>query len=369
MILGQKLDKSEIVALMRGGVLPRLVDSVAVNAPIPAVLAGEQHADEGGLAHAFIQSVRDPGARIGHERRRRDRIYVGAARGARELCPLVIPAIDVLHETRALLHLTGRQVLDHPCVVEPHVHARHAHVEQVIQVLAARDVRVEGHAPEGPGMHGEATAAHVIRPRDARARKGALHPPVELDALGPPPAGDAVLLGGIREGRTGLVVKVTALGKNGQPLACLMTQAVHGLLHEIGGEDHLVVVQEDHGVVPEDGGEGEPHVPDGAVAAQRDGLAAHVGRDRAHALHDRRRLVVGDERHVERGVLVDQGPHVPRDTVGLPLRAHQQHDDARYVANLLEGGEAPAKLGMGLGGSDEWSYAPGDRSSAESPAQ
>ena len=325
--------------------LARLVYPMAIDAPISAMFAGEQGADQRGLAHAVVQPIRDPRTRIRHERGGRDRCDVGSARGAGELGALVVPTVHVLHESRRMLGLVGWQMLDHPGVVEPHVHTGKAHVEQEVQVLTAGDKRVEGHAAKRSRVYGKATTAHVIRTRDARARKGALHPTVELDALGPPAAGKTVLLRGVGQRRAGLVVEVAALGEDGQALARLMPQAVQGLLQEIGGKHHFVVVQEHHGVMTENGGAGQAHVANGAIATQGHALATNLGRDRGNAVHDDRRLAVGDERHLERGMVLDDAADALGDALRELLGADEQHDDATAVPDLLEGCQAAIELG------------------------
>ena len=93
----------------------------------------------------------------------------------------------------------------------------------------------------------------------------------------------------------------------------------------------------------------QAHVADGAVAAQGHRLAPHVRGDLAHVLHDDRRLAVGDERDLERRVIVDHALHALGDAVRQPLGAYEQHDDAGKVANLLERGQAAVQLGTGRG--------------------
>ena len=83
-----------------------------------------------------------------------------------------------------------------PLVIKPHVVAKHTHVKEVIQVLAAGDKRVKGHTRKGAGVQGHQAAAHVVGARDAGARERLFHPTVELDALGPPTMADARLFRG-----------------------------------------------------------------------------------------------------------------------------------------------------------------------------
>ena len=73
----------------------------------------------------------------------------------------------------------------HPLVVEPDIRAIHAQIEHVVQVLAAGDPRVEGEAPERLLVNGQATAAHMVRARQARAAHGLGDPLVEGAALLP----------------------------------------------------------------------------------------------------------------------------------------------------------------------------------------
>ena len=119
----------------------------------------------------------------------------------------------------------------------------------------------------------------------------------------------------------------------------------------------------------ENGRAGKTHVAYGTVPSQRDSLSAHIGGYPAHSIHDERCLAIGDEGHVDRRVLIDDVPYAMRDALGLLLRTYQQHDDARKMTDLLERSQAAIKFGAGADRSDEWSYAPGDLSSAGPPAQ
>ena len=220
-----------------------------------------------------------------------------------------------------------RQVLDHPCVIKPHVIAKQTHVEQIIKILATGDKGVERHARKRPGMQGHAAAAHVVGPRDPRGREGLFHPTVELDALGPPALGDAGARG-IRQRRPLAIVKVTALGEDGQALARLRTKRVEGFLHEIRGEDHLVIVQKHHRVMAQDGGGCQTHVANGAVPAQRYGLALDLGRKLVHAVHDARGLDVGEKRDVKVGMMVENVLDTQRDVTRGRQGAYDKQDDA-----------------------------------------
>ena len=115
-------------------------------------------------------------------------------------------------------------------------------------------------------VQGEASAAHVVGARNARPRKGSLHPAIEFETLGPP-ARCGPRLGGVGHGRPGTIVKVTALGQNGNALSVLLPQGVEGLIHEIGAEHHLVVIQENDGVVPKNRRDGQTHISNSTVAA------------------------------------------------------------------------------------------------------
>ena len=267
-------------------------------------------------------------------------------RGKRQLGPLVVPTVHVLHKAwRALLGL-GRQVAHGPLVIEPHVVAKHAHVKEVVQVLASGDKRVKGHTGKGAGVQGHKAAAHVVGARDAGARERLFHPAVELDALGPPTMADTHLVRGSQRGSVA-IVEVPALDQNRQALARLLTQRVDRAFHKVGVDDGLIVVQKDNRVVAEHGGAGKPHVANGAVTAQAHALARALGRDLRHAVGNARCLGIGDHGDLERGVRVDDFAHAPGHIDRGRDRADHQKDDPRNVAHLLERGQAAVELGIG----------------------
>lgn len=195
-------------------------------------------------------------------------------------------------------------------------------------------------------MQGEQAAAHVVRPRDARAGERPAHPAVELDALGPP-AVRGIGLRGVRQRRALAVVEVAALGEDRQPLARLLAQGVQGLLHEIRTEHDLVVVQEDHAVVGEDARGGEAHVADGPVSAQGHRLARGARGDPVHAVADADGLALGEDRDGEGGMGAGDSADPLARGVRARRGAHHEHDDAADVARLLERGQAGVELGLG----------------------
>ncbi len=184
------------------------------------------------------------------------------------LAELVEPAEDVLEETRPLALRRRRQVAQVPLVVEPHVGAVHAQVQQVVQVLAARDPRVERRAHERRLVDGEAAAAHVVAARKPRPLHGVRDPGVERLALLPEMVVPLVLALG--EERPFGVEVVARLGEDGDALLGELAQPVHRLLEELGIVHHLVVVEEHHGIEAQRVGYRQPEVPDGAVAGEAD---------------------------------------------------------------------------------------------------
>ena len=101
--------------------------------------------------------------------------------------------------------------------------------------------------------------------------------------------------------------------------------------------------------MPQNRGDHQAHVADGAIPAQRDGLALHLGSDHVDGVLDDLGLAVADDERVEVGVhrtdAVDPGAR------GLHARRrrHQQDDHAQHATDLLERVEARLELGYGLG--------------------
>ena len=240
-----------------------------------------------------------------------------------------------------------RQVAHAPRAVKPHVVAVHAQVEQVVQVLAARDGGVEAHLAEHAGAHAEAAAAHVVGAADARAAQRAVHPLVELQAFGPP----AVLPPRARDGRVRGVVHVevaAALRGDLQALARGEPHAVHGVNQEVLVQGNLVVVQEDHHVVVEHGRDGQPHVADGAVAAKRNGIALEP----RHGPVDGRAYELGLRRaydqRVQPGVLAADAIDPRTCALHACGVAHKEHHDPEHAAHRVERREAGLELGQRL---------------------
>ena len=95
----------------------------------------------------------------------------------------------------------------------------------------------------------------------------------------------------------------------------------------------------------ENSGADQAHVANGAVAAQGHALATHLGRDRGDTVHDDRGLAVGDEGHLERGMVLDDSMDALGDALRELLGADEQHDNAADVPDLLEGSQAAIELG------------------------
>lgn len=206
--------------------------------------------------------------RVGLERGRLHLLKVDERSGVFQLAVLVEPPEDVLAETRALACGARGQVTQHPLVVEPDIRAVHAQVEHVVQILAAGDPRVKGEAPERLLVDGQAAAAHMVRARQARAAHGLGDPLVEGAALLPEAVVPLVLP--FREVGVLVVQIVPRLRHDGHALARELPEAVHGLFQEFRVVDHLVVVQEHHGVEAEHVGHEQAQIADGAVALKAD---------------------------------------------------------------------------------------------------
>ncbi len=197
------------------------------------------------------------------------------------------------------------------------------------------------------GINREATAAHVVRPRDARGLLSSGHPLVELGLLRPiaiaPPCGRLV---GIA--RIVAIEEVPRLGRDGQVLPCKKAQTVHGIQEEVLVEGDLVVVHEHHHVVAKDGGDHQAHVANGPIPTQRDGLAFHLWSDHVDGVLDHLCLAVADDERVEVGVprayAVDPRPCGIRTV----RRGDQQDHDTQHAAHLFQRGKAGLELGNGL---------------------
>ena len=155
------------------------------------MLPREERAHDGGLAHARVEFRRDPRTGIRHERGGRHRVEVVLTVRIGELRPFIIPAVHVLHKARGALFDRRGKMAHRPPVVEPDIETVQPKIEEVVEVLAARDERVERHTHVCAGMHGKASAAHIVGTRDARPAERPTHPLVEFHALCPPAVRDA----------------------------------------------------------------------------------------------------------------------------------------------------------------------------------
>ena len=78
-----------------------------------------------------------------------------------------------------------RTVRQRPLVVKPDVGTVHAQVEQIVQVFAAKDPRVEAQTAIRFAMQSQAATAYMVGAREARAGHGLADPIVERAALLP----------------------------------------------------------------------------------------------------------------------------------------------------------------------------------------
>ena len=317
------------------------------DAEVGHVVGSHNRAHERRLGNAAVELGRDPAPRVGHERVRRDLAKTRSIGTKGQLGTLVEPAVDVLEEAVGLVGRLGWEVARVPRAVKPEVEANEPQVKEVVEVLAAGNPRVEGRARVGFGMDGQAAAAGVVGTADARTREGAAHPGVELGPLGPP-AFPELCLALVGDVRAGLVDKVAGLGKQAQVLAGELAQAPDGLDEELARERDLVVVHEDHDVMPEQRRGHEAHVADGSIAAKRDGLAVHARAHLVDAAGDETRLRRTDDKRVERRVVTHDGVDAGARRGLGGGRRHEQDNGANHAANVIKRVEAAGKLWEGL---------------------
>ena len=221
-----------------------------------------------------------------------------------------------------------------PLVVEPDVGAVHTQVEHVVEVLAARDPRVERQALERLFVQRQTAAAHVVAARQARAAHGFRDHLVEGLALLPEMVVPLVLA--LRQVRPFRVEVEARLGQDGNALLRELAQAVHGLLQKVGVVDDLVVVQEHDRVEPEHVGQHQAEVAHRAVPRQADLLLQLAQAQLLHALLDERELRRSHNQRVQRGVAGDD-PLDLLDRLHLDGRlAHHEHENLPKTPHLLK---------------------------------
>ena len=312
------------------------------------MLAAGDGAAQGRAADAAVDLLGDPRGRIGLQGRGAHLTHADGLVAEAQLGHLVAPAVYVLLEAGRMRGGGRRHVLDAPVPVEPDVDSVHAQVEEVVEVLAAGDLGVEGDARVGVGRHGEAAAAQDVGPADTRTAQGVAHPLVELGAFGPETVAPA-RLALPRVGGALAVEEVARLGEDGQALAVGVAEAVDRLDQEVLVLHHLVVVQKDDHVVAEGGRHGKSHVADGTVPPQGQGLLLQVGRDVLDGAADRVGLGVADDHHAQVGVLAADALHAGTGAGGAGARRDQKDDYAQDAADFLEGGKAGLELGHRFG--------------------
>ena len=247
-----------------------------------------------------------------------------------DLALLVEPAERVLLEAAGGVGRLGRQMAHSPLVVEPRLEAVHAQVDEVVEVLATRNERVEAHAAQRLVVHGGQAAAQRVRARQAGAAHGLLDVlVVELVLL--PGAVVPVALVGCAP-RALAVEEVAGLDEDRDAAAGLSAQAVAGALDEVLVLDDLVVVDEDDRVVTEDGREREADVADGAIACKRDACGDVAKAQLLEALVDERDLIGAHGDDAQAGEVGRDGAH-PRHggALGALLAGDEQHDAANAV--------------------------------------
>lgn len=185
---------------------------------------------------------------------------------------------------------------------------------------------------------------HVIAARQARPAHRRGDPLVERAALLP----EAVvpLVFPFREVRALVVEVVAGFRQNGNALFREFAQAVHGAREEVGVVDHLVVVEEHHGVEAERVRHYESQVAHGAVAGKPHFSFQLADVELLHALAYERQFDVAHDQHVELGVCGGDLAHL---LGGLVLDArvggYEHHDEPQPV-DLLERREATVEFAL-----------------------
>ena len=248
-----------------------------------------------------------------------------------------------------MLRAFGREVQEAELVVEPDVAAVHARVDEIVEVLAAGNPRIERDAAIRIRMQDHATAAADVGTAQARAAKDALDVVVEIGRLVPEMVIPGHVLG--RLGAVVAVVEKTGLGRDDRPRRSLARDAVHGALEKVGIGDDLVIIDEDDRVMTEYRGDDETEVSNGAVA--RETSRALVLAD-AHLLEpavDMAHLRLADNDNVEVHEVVGDGAHaLDRLVLDARLRRDEQ-DDAIDADDVTQGLQAPGQLARLVDGS------------------
>ena len=188
----------------------------------------------------------------------------------------------------------------------------------------------------------------MVRARQARAAHGLGDPLVEGAALLPEAVVPLVLP--FREVGVLVVQIVPRLRHDGHALARELPEAVHGLFQEFRVVDHLVVVQEHHGVEAEHVGHEQAQIADGAVALKADLFGEALDVLLGHALLDKRQLRRADDerRHVR--VAIGDGLHL---LCRLHFQRHiggHEDDHESQALHLRQRFQAAAELTLLVGG-------------------
>ena len=124
----------------------------------------------------------------------------------------------------------------------------------------------------------------------------------------------------------------------------MLPQGIESLVHEIGTEHHLVVIQKDDGVMTKNRRHGQTHISNGSVAAQRYGLPYDVGGKLRHAVGYMRCLGVRHNQCIDRGVCRRDLFYASTHSRGRRGRTHNKDDNAWELAHLLERTQAAIKV-------------------------
>ena len=240
-------------------------------------------------------------------------------------------------------------MLDAQLVVEPHVNPVHVGRQDVVGIFPARDPRVERDFAVRVGMQHHASAACSVRARQARPFEGFRDVFVEPVRLVPEAVVPRDLLVG--QGAALPVEKVASLCRDDRAARSLVGDAVDGALQEIGARDDLVVIEEDDGVVAEDGSHEKPHIAHCAVSGQACHVLERADAELLEAAVDVALAGLADDRDVQVTEVVCHGTHTVfrlRLDAGL---GDDEQDDAPQADDLAQGIEAARQLALLVDGS------------------
>ena len=324
----------EVVGAVLARVLAGLLARGAADAPVRAALLFADGAQQRRHAYAGAYLARQPRPGIGRKRGRVHLHEVNLGLGELDFAVLVKPTVDVLLEARGRVGHIGRHVAQEKLIVEPHRHPVHAQIQQVVEVFAACNPRVEGHRAIGVGVQGHAAAARGLSHRKPRPCDNTLDIGVEILIFVPHEVVPGAFLR--RLVVVGLIEEKPGLRRDNRAIGRGHGDAVDGAREEVLRGHHLVVVDEDDGVVPVDGGDEQPQVAHRAVSGQRGRRREGAHAQLLHAAMHVAQLGLSDDGGVELREIRGDGAHL---VGGLGLDAspcHHEQDNAPHTRDLLQ---------------------------------